>query len=231
MAKRRNIIPGGYPEFNAYITLVLPYIIANAARLLIQQANIDVLQTLIEKPDKGWNVLYAQHAVKTSKTMDINNDLEAMQFAITKMLQLIYNDILRSKMITQDFIVLNITKKKQTKKRRGKIKYSPIVFMTSSGGAVIKFKVNWTAAPGRASMAPLADAIRVVGMILKPGDALPTKPQKCNITFTSRKALFDHTFDLSEAGNMFVCFVQYVNECDESKNGTITGLKRCIIAL
>jgi len=231
MAKRRNIIPESYPEFNKYISVVLPYIILNAVRLLIQQANIDVLQNLIEKPDKGWNILYMQHATVSSKTKDVNYDIDAMQFAITKMLQIIYNDILRSKMNTIDYIVFNITQKKQTKTRRGQITSDPIVSMISSGSAIIKFKVRWTSAFGRASMAPLADAIRVMGMIIKPGDALPTNTSQCNIIFNSRKAMFQHQFDLSEAGNMFVCFVQYVNECDESKKGPISGLKRCIIGL
>ena len=231
MAKRRNIVPYKFVDFNVYITLVLPYIITNAARLLINQANIVVLQTLIEQPDNGWNDLYALHSTGTTQTKPVNNKIKACQFSITKMLQIIYNDILRSIMTTEDYMVLNITIPKGIRTKRGLITSMPTAFLNSIGGGIIKFKVRWDTDTGRASMAPLADAIRVMGMILKPGDALPTDPQQCTITFTSKRAVFNHIFSLKEAGNRFVCFLQYVNQSDESKNGPVSVLHTCIIGL
>ncbi len=230
MAIRKNIVPQAIELFNSYIIIVLPYILLHKARLLISEDNYDKLNALVNDPAEGWVYLHHLHSNKATKNMAVNLDLEVCETAITKLLQVIYNDIPRSYMTTTDFVTFHISIPKHTKGVRAKITNIPFGKIHPSGGGRIGFIVRTDTDAKRASMEVLADVIWVDGIILKPGDPLPTGPSQCNIRFTSTSALFSHPFPTEEIGNRFACFLHYANLTDDSKSGPISSILICIIA-
>ncbi|MEI6823119.1 MAG: hypothetical protein WCL51_14405 [Bacteroidota bacterium] len=231
MTNRGNIVPGGIEPFNTYVGVVLPYMVINATRLTISTGNMGSLTHLITDPLIGWNALHTTHANKATKTTPGNLDLVKCEVNITKLLQSIFNDIPRSAMTSTDYVTFHISIPNHTKGSRASITNIPFGKIYSAGGGKVEFIVRTDTDAKRASMDPLADVIWVDGIILEPGDALPVHPADCNLIFTSKSALFSHSFDIAQAGNRFACFLHYANLTDDSKSGPISSLLVCIIGL
>lgn len=231
MSKKHEIFPRGFNAFNAYILLVFAYLKANMTRLKISDDQITALQKLIFENDESWTFLFNIHSTSATKLSPATKKLQKLMKDIIKVLQAIYSDILRSIMTIDDFQTLNIAEPNKPKSPRKPIKDSPIVKLITKAGAIIDFIVRWNTDSKRASMHPDADVIRVVGKIVKPGEALPTTPEECTITFTSKKALFNHKFSIGDAGSCFACFVQYANESDEGKSGPYSTIQVIIIGM
>jgi len=231
MSKRRIVVPTKIEDLNKYQMIALPYLKLNMLRLLVSDADILELNVMITDPVNGWAFLHNKHSDPLTKTEPGNADLMKCKVALTKKLQYVYRNIPRNVMISADFQTLNIAEPTDHKTKRGTIVNTPFGLITAIGGGILKFEVRTNAEAKTARMDDLADVVRVMGMILKPGEDLPTDPSQCTVTFTSTKANFKHTFSVAEAGNRFVCFLQYVNQSDESKNGPISKLQICIIGL
>ena len=231
MKNKGSVVPEKIEDVNAYQIVAAPYLKLNETRLTINPADIATLNLIISDPVNGWTFLHAQHSNPLTKTEPGNKDLLKCKKALTKQFQYIFRNIPRNVMITADFVTLNIAEPDFNKSRRSAITNSPFAKIIALAGAILKFIVRTDTDAKRASMEPLADVIRVMGIILKPGDALPTDPSECNITFTSTKAIFKHNFSIADAGNRFACFVQYVNTTDESKNGPVSAMLVCVIGM
>ncbi len=230
MATRKNIVPQAIELFNSYVIVVLPYILLNKARLLITEDNYEKLDALVNDPDEGWAYLHHLHSNKATKNMAVNLNLVISETSITKLLQMIYNDIPRSYMTSTDFITFHISVPKLTRGVRPKITNIPFGKIHPIGGGRVGFIVRTDTEAKRASMETLADVIWVEGIILKPSDPLPIGLSQCNIKFTSTSALFNHQFPVEEIGNRFACFLHYANLTDDSKSGPVSNILICIIA-
>ena len=230
MTSKNSIVPGNIEPFNAYIGPVLPYMVTNATRLGISSGNIGTLTHLVTDPLIGWNALHALHADKATKNTPGNLDLVKCEVAITHLLQAIFNDMPRSAMTSTDYVTFHISIPNHTKGSRASITNIPYGKIYPMGGGRIGFIVRTDTDAKRAAMDPLADVIWVDGIILKPGDPLPTGPSQCNIIFTSTTALFNHTFADVEIGNRFACFLHYANLTDDKKSGPVSDMLICVIA-
>ncbi len=232
-AGRRNVVPHAIEPFHAYITTVLAYITDPIVkvRLMISNANLAALTLLVTDPATGWNILHNKHSAKSTRTADVNTDLANSEITITHLLESMYRDIPRSAMLTADYSTLNIAKVSTAKPKRAKIINIPFAKMFSKGGAIVSFITRPTHDAGKAHMDPLADQIEVVGIILKPGDPMPTDITQCNIKFSSKHAIFTHEFTLSDAGNRFACFLRYANTSDDKKSGGYSSVIVCVIGL
>ena len=226
---QKRIFPKAIDAFNTFILMVFLYLKTNATRLQIKPTSITTLQTLINDPATGWSYYFGLHSNPVTRTKTINEDLGKSETSITIFLRSIYADIPRSVMITDDYNALNIAEPTHTKGSRAAITNTPYGVVYSVGGGKLCFIVRTKTDAKRASMDPLADVIWVDAIILKPGDPMPKSPADCTITFTSRSALFSHTFDLTEKGNTFVCFLHYANLTDDSKSGPVSEPISCII--
>ena len=223
-------VPNNIEPFNAYIGVVFPYIVANATRLGISTANVGALTHQVTDPITGWNALHTTHANKATKNTPDNLNLVKSEVTITHQLQAIYNDIPRSAMTSADYVTFHIAVPNHTKSSRASITNIPFGKIYPIGGGKIGFIVRTDTDAKRAKMDPLADVIWVDGIILKPGDPLPTGPSQCNIIFTSTTALFNHTFADVEIGNRFACFLHYANLTNDSKSGPVSDMLICVIA-
>lgn len=231
MTSKNSIVPGNIEPFNAYIGIVLPYMVINATRLVISTGNIASLTHMVNDPLTGWNSLHTLHANKATKNTPGNLDLVKCEVTITRLLQAIFNDMPRSAMTSTDYVTFHISIPNHTKGSRASITNIPFGKIYSAGGGKVEFIVRTDTDAKRASMDPLADVIWVDGIILQPGDDLPKNPADCNLIFTSKSALFSHSFDIAQAGNRFACFLHYANLTDDSKSGPISSLLVCIIGL
>ena len=232
-AMGKHVVPKAIEPFDAYITIVLAYLTntVNKARLAVSTANLDALTTLVNDPDTGWNALHTLHSASSTRTADVNTDLAISEITITHLLESIYRDIPRSAMLTADYSTLHIAKLSDTKSSRPKITNIPFGKMFSKGGAIVDFLTRPAHDSGRAHMDPLADGIEVVGVVLKEGEAIPTDTSTCNLKFFSKSAIFNHQFDMADAGKRFACFLRYVNTSDDKKSGGISGVIVCVIGL
>ena len=230
MSENRSIVPRPIEPFNAYIGIVLPYMVTNATRLVISTGNIASLTHMVTDPLIGWNALHTLHANAATKNTPGNLDLVKCEVTITRLLQLIFNDMPRSAMTSTDYVTFHISIPTHTKGSRAAITNIPYGKIYSVGGGKIGFIVRTDTDAKRASMDPLADVIWVDGIILAPGEDLPTGPADCNLIFTSKSALFSHAFDPARAGNRFACFLHYANLTDDSKSGPVSDMLICFIA-
>ncbi len=230
MTESRSIVPQAIEPFNTYIGVVLPYMVLNATRLTISTGNMGSLTHLVTDPLIGWNALHTTHANPATKNTPGNLDLVKCEVAITHLLQAIFNDMPRSAMTSTDYVTFHISVPNHTKGSRASITNIPFGKIYPIGGGKIGFIVRTDTDAKRASMDPLADVIRVDGIILAPGDALPIGPSQCNLIFTSTTALFDHTFADTEIGNRFACFLHYANLTDDKKSGPVSDMLICVIA-
>ncbi len=230
MKKNDPVVPKKIEELNKYQIIAAPYIKLNKLRLQVAANDITDLDKIINDPIDGWVVWHAKHADPNLKSEPGNASLVKCQKILTQKFQYIYRNIPRNVMITDDFITLNIAEPTDHRTKRGPIVSTPFGKTTPLGGGVLKYEVRTSAEAKTAKMDDLANVIRVMGVILKPGDDLPTDPSQCTVTFTSTKAIFKHTFPGQEVGNRFACYLQYVNTTDESKNGQRSELLICVIA-
>ncbi len=229
-AMRRNVVPQAIEPFNAYIIAVYAYLQANQVRLGVTDANMKVLSILINDSVTGWIQLHTLHSSTSTRTGDVNTDLANSESIITHLLESIYHDIPRSVMITADYSTLHIAKLSNTKSARAKIENIPFAKMYSTGGAIIRWITRPLHSAGKAHIDPLADELQVEGILLNAADALPTDISQCNIHFSSKHAIFSHTFSPSDAGKRFACFVRYANTSDDKKSGGWSGIIICIVA-
>jgi len=231
MKRKSSVVPNGNENFNNYLILVYFYIKDNLVRLGIITEDFETLTAYLNDPEKGWIFFHKQHSNPATKTAPLIADMKVCKKAITQLLQKIYRNISRSVMTNTDYQTFNIAVPDTHKTPRAAITNRPFVNIIALGGAILKFIVRTATDAKRASMDPLADEIRVMGIILKPGDALPTDPSQCTITFTSTRAIFKHNFSMADSGNRFACYVQYVNTSDESKNGPVSAMLVCVIGM
>ena len=231
MAKNVPVVPEKIEDFNKYQGLAVPYLKLNETRLMIDSIDFLALDKLVNDPATGWVYWHAKHSDPNTKSEPGNKDLVKSRKAITKQLQYIYRNIPRKVMITLDYVTLNIAEYNSHKSKKGNNTSTPFGKISSKSGAIIDFDVREDTETTSKKMPDLADAIRAYCAILKPGDPLPTNTSECAITVISTKGKFSHQCPLEEAGNRFASYLQYVNLKDASKDGPISGLLVCIIAL
>ena len=231
MAKKTPVIPTTIDGFNKYLIVVFIYIKTNMVRLMVSSADFATLTEMINDPATGWTYLYTMHSDVATQTKPINAKLKKSKLTISQFLRYLYRNFPRNVMIVEDYQTFNIAELNSHHSRRAKITTTPYGNISSKSGGVVDFAVRDNTEVQNAAMEPLADAIRVYGVILNPGDALPTNVSQCNLSIISKKAKFSYQCPTEEAGNRFACYLQYVNLSDDSKSGPLSGLMICIIAL
>jgi len=231
MAKKTPVIPPKIEEFNKYQSISVPYLKLNETRLTIDTLDFAALDKLVNDPATGWVYWHTKHSDPSTRTEPGNAELVKSQKAITKQLQYIYRNIPRKFMNLTDYITLNIAPPVEHRAKKGNNTATPYGNISSKSGGIIDFVVREDTVTKSAALPELADAIRAMGVILKPGDPLPTNVSECNITVISTKGKFKHNCPTEEAGNRFACYLQYINLSDESKSGPLSGLLFCIIAM
>jgi hypothetical protein len=227
----KSIVPQALEPFNAYILLVLQYLIDNASRLIVSDGNITSITFMVTDPATGWNHWHTLHSGATTRTGPVNVYLHNSETNITHQLQIIYNDIPRSVMTPDDYLTLHIAIPTNHRAPRTAITNIPFAKVYSVGGGIVNFIVRTDTHAKRAAMDPLADAVEVRGILLAPDEAVPTDPSKCDLVFNSKSALFSHAFTPENAGKKFACFLRFINLTDESKDGGWSGVISCIIGL
>lgn len=85
-------------EFNMYVTVAVPYIILNRARLLVSEFN----QTLLGATLRDWNDTYPLSQDINTRTKTATDNKDAARVAITEALRSTYGDIPQSALTNED---------------------------------------------------------------------------------------------------------------------------------
>ena len=85
-------------EFNMYVTVAVPYIILNRARLLVSEFN----QTLLGATLRDWNDTYPLSQDINTRTKTATDNKNAARVALTEALRSTYGDIPQSALTNED---------------------------------------------------------------------------------------------------------------------------------
>ncbi len=105
--------PDKNSEINGYFNSVIPYLTANAARLLIDSTYLSDLDTLYDnstgvEEEDGWSQLWVVYDDAAKVNTTIRNLIKARKKQIKELLQKIYGDLPKSKLTQQDRLTLHI---------------------------------------------------------------------------------------------------------------------------
>ena len=226
------------PGFDIYIRAAILYLLQVEGvdprwkRLGLTQTEMDRAE---DYRDEWWtgNIaapgIYELHSNAATKTTVTRQGVERIMTEFTPF----FSNLLR-RMATLNFTdtdqeTLNIPERDATNTPRGPIGDQPIVGVEAAGGGKLKFRVRITTDADRASLHPLADAIKLKYKIGAQGDVPPANPDECDKEARNTKALFDLATGSGNAGKIIFGYANYVNDVNPANDGPPSTLFQVMI--
>ena len=220
MADKR--FPTKDADFNDYLSIVVPYLVTEAARLGVSAGNIATLTA----DHITWTALYPDSQNPNKATATITSDKNDLRGSLEDTLRDIYEDIPNSVLTSDDRSTLNLPERDTVPTPRAKINDIPFAGVTPTGGGIIKNRVRKTSDASRASRHELADGVEVKYRI---GGTQPATAAECENSLVSKKAMFNLDADQANATKRIYLFYRWVNLSDQSKNGPWSNLVQTVV--
>ena len=209
-------------DFNDYVNNVVPYLVAEAARLGISAANITKLTT----NHITWTTLYPDSQNPNKATATITSDKNDLRGSLEDTLREIYADIPNSVLTSDDRSTLNLPERDTVPTPRGAITDIPFAGVAPIGGGIIKNRVRKTVDASRASRHELSDGVEVKYRI---GGTQPTTAAECENSLVSKKAIFNIDADQANATKRIYLFYRWVNLSNQANNSPWTSLVQTVV--
>jgi len=113
---------------------------------------------------------------------------------------------------------------------RGKIDVIPYVNLKAIGGGEVQVRCRTERDQTRASMHPLADAVKVRYTLMPVGEVPPEGQQTAKKSQVSRKARFTISLGDEQAGQRFYGFFRWVNLSNPANSGPWSPVQTVIVA-
>lgn len=163
--------------------------------------------------------IYELHSNEATKNKTTRRGVERIMEEFTpffsnllrRMATLAYTDI--------DKETLNIPERDAVLTDRGPITNQPIVGVKPLGGGKVSLLTRLEEDSNRASMHPLADAVKIKFKILPPGELPPADADACDRESESTSASFDLDTGSGNAGKIIYGFANYVNITNHDNDG------------
>ena len=220
---QKSALRSSDPEFNVYVTRVIPYLRAHLDRLKVGSENMSRAETLFD----SWKITFplSQDPATTNSAIIAEKNGERDQ--LEALLRGIYNDIPESVLNSEDRKTLELKERDKIRTPRPHITVQPDASLEPIGGTQVKLSVRQHHEATRGSMHEHADCIEFVSVV---GNVAPARPEDCPKSTSFRKATHIFLFNGGDAGKRLYGYVRYRNESNEEKSGPWSNMVTCIIA-
>lgn len=206
-------------DFNNYINISVPYLVANKARLVITvgaQAVLTQVQANLSTAGTGWNTIYPQSQNPAIATSSIFASKANLRILIEVGLKSIYDDIPKSVLTQVDRDTLNIPLPATSRTPVPKPTAVPSINVTSRAHLSIALAIVDVARPQSAAKPEGVSSIQLEGAFIAAGDkTTPTDADFRNID-TTGKASYMRTYTTDQLGNTEYIRARYLNSRGEA---------------
>lgn len=235
-------VPQPDTEFDEYINGTAGYLLltpggpgtpTNWERLNLVAAE----NTLWQDYKADWNTKYATVVDNKNKKIRDSNAIEEKNDArdafndwvVDKNMNKL-NRIAASPNVTAvDRAVFNIKKRDDIPTARPKIKTAPYVDLKGLEGAVTQVTCRVESDSTRSSMHPDADEIEMKYILVGANDPAPVGPEACPNSKDSKKAIFQLSSGVPNAGKRLYAYLRWHNVSEEAKSGPWSQVDTIIV--
>lgn len=172
----RKRFPDKDSEFNNYLNNVIPYLVAEAARLQITTARTTTLTDL----KTAWDDKYPKSQNTNIATKTIVDEKNALRATLEQELRDTFDDIPKSLLTSADRNTLNLPERDATPTKRGKIDTKPGVILKLQAGEGVWVECRVSEDSSRASRHPDSDGVMYRYTLAAPATAANTAPPAGN---------------------------------------------------
>jgi hypothetical protein len=229
-------------EFNTHFGNAYTYLKANQARLMISNANMDLLEeiyktTLPANTPMNWQDTWPTYSDPAIRNNNAEKNIATLRKAAEKQMSVIYNDIPASIWTDADRNTLRrkTGAPRETTSHDESISLSCIGVIKKLGGGEIDFGCRTTSDASKASV-PVdegADGVLISYSILPQGTAteqLPAGPEDCEKQKAFSGATFRLKLGASQEGKVVHYFLQWNDSKHPERNGPSGGRQSTLIA-
>lgn len=217
----KNRFPKKDADFNDFLVIAVPYLVANATRLGISTDNVTILSDLYS----SWTDTYPLSQDENTATKTIIDDKTALRASIEEHLRLIYGDIPQSVLTNADRNTLHLAERDTKPTARPKINTVPQVTVEAKAGRKMLVLCRTSSDANRASRHKDSNGVEYRYTVtpqlsndLQQANAIPV-PRSIAVTGISTKARFEIKLADEDAGKIINVECRWANFSDSSKSG------------
>jgi len=211
-------------DFNDYLVIIVPYLVANAARLGLAPTTLTILTELMA----DWVLKYPPSQNPDTVTKTITEEKAALRNSIETQLRIIYDDIPKSRLTLTDRNTLNLPARDTTPTARPAIGTTPQTTIQAKDGRKIQVSCRVASDSSRSSRHKDSDGVEYRytlaaaggGAIPTPGNPVPAPTSAVQVVDFSTKAVFVIQLADADAGKVITVQCRWKNTTDPVKSSS-----------